>query len=95
MNKTVIIVIGIAIIAGIVGIYAVTTQGGPIGGEVGIGDQVGITVSEKEESTEESIQQEEFGLKDEAEVIVDEPTEEEPERIEITVEEKLGIEGNP
>jgi len=95
VNKTVIILIGIAIIAGIVGIYALTTQDGPIGGEVGIGDQVGVTVGEKEESAEESIQQEEFGLKDEAEVIVEEPTEEEPERIEITVEESLGIEANP
>ena len=78
MNKAVIIGIAIAIIVGIIGIYAVSTQGGPIK-ELGldIGDQVGITVEEPKDTAQE----ETFGIKDDAGFKIEEPGEEEPERI--------------
>jgi len=89
VNKAVIIGIAIAIIVGIIAIYAVSTQGGPIK-EAGmeIGDQVGITVEEPKDTSQE----EKFGIKDEAGVKIEEPGEEEPERINIFVNEtfKLG-----
>lgn len=94
MKKTAIIGIGIAIvIAGIVGIYAVSIpQEGPSAeeGSLGIGEEVEITIEEeelKDVSTEES----QIGLKDEAVATVEEPEEEPPEAVEINVEEGLGL----
>jgi len=89
VKKAVIIGIAIAIIVGIIGIYAVsTTQGGPIK-EAGmeIGDQVGITVEEPKETSQE----EKFGIKDEAGFKIEEPGEEEPERIFIHANETFQL----
>jgi len=97
MKKTAIIGIGIAIIvAGIVGIYAVSiTQEGPSAEEVGIGigEEVDVTIEEeelKEAPTEES----KIDVKDEAVATVEEPEEEPPDEVEIKVKEGLGM-GDP
>ena len=91
MNKAVIIGIAIAIIVGIIGIYAVSTQdGGPIKETgIGIGEQVGVTVEEKG-TAEIPTEEEKFGLEDEADVKVEEP-EEEPERIDIVAREEFKL----
>ena len=97
VKKTAIIGIGIAIIvAGIVGIYAVSiTQEGPSAEEVGIGigEEVDVTIEEeelKEAPTEES----KIDVKDEAVATVEEPEEEPPDEVEIKVKEGLGM-GDP
>jgi len=96
MKKTAIIGIGIAIIvAGIAGIYAVSiTQEGPSVDEagIGIGEEVDVTIEEelKDASTEES----KIGLKDQAVATAEDPEEEPPDRVEIKVEEGLGM-GDP
>ena len=94
MKKTAIIGIGIAIvIAGIVGIYAVSIpQEGPSAeeGSIGIGEEVDVTIEEeklKDVPTEES----KIGLKDEAVATAEDPEEEPPEAVEINVEEGLGL----
>ncbi len=94
MKKTVIIGIGIAIvIAGIVGIYAVSIpQEGSSAEEagIGIGEEVDVTIEEeelKEAPTEES----KIDVKDEAVATVEEPEEEPPDEVGIKVEEKLGM----
>ena len=88
MKKAVIIGIAIAIIVGIIGIYAVSTQEGPIK-EAGmeIGDKVGVTVEEPKDTSQE----EKFGIKDEAGFKIEESGEEEPERIFIHVNETFQL----
>ncbi len=94
MKKTAIIGIGIAIvIAGIVGIYAVSIPqegASPKEASIGIGEEVDVTIEEeklKDVPTEES----KIGLKDKAVATVEEPEEEPPEAVEINVEEGLGL----
>ncbi len=74
VKKTAIIGIGIAIvIAGIVGIYAVSTtqEGGTADdSEVGLGDEASVTIQEPEEG-------EKIGLGDKAGATVEEPKDEE------------------
>ena len=96
VKKTAIIGIGIAIIvAGIVGIYAVSiTQEGTSAEEagIGIGEEVDVTIEEelKDAATEES----KIGLKDQAVATAEDPEEEPPDKVEIKVEEGLGM-GDP
>jgi len=92
VNKAAIIGIGIAIIVAAIGVYAVTsTQDGSSADEtaIGIGDTAGVKIGEgpEEVPTEEA----EIGLKDEAEVTIDEPEDEPPDEVEIFVKEKLGV----
>jgi len=73
VKKTAIIGIGIAIvIAGIVGIYAVSTQDGGSAKDsgIGLGDKAGVTIQEPEEG-------EKIGLKDKARATVENPEDEE------------------
>jgi len=97
VKKTAIIGIGIAIvIAGIVGIYAVSIpQEGPSAeeGSIGIGEKVDVTIEEeelKDAPTEES----KVDLSDEAVATAEEPEEEPPDEVEIKVKEGLGM-GDP
>jgi len=103
VKKTAIIGIVIAIIvAGIVGIYAVSiTQEGTSAteSEIGLGDEAGVTIQEPED-TEEEQAEEPLGLGDKATATVENPEEEEKlglgDKAEATVEEleeeeKLGL----
>ena len=97
MNKAAIIGIAVAIIVGIVGIYAVSTNldESPAGeASMGIGDEVGVTIEEEEGTAKVPTEEEEFGLEDEATIEIEEP-EEEPEEIDINVKESFGIEASP
>jgi len=97
VKKAAIIGIGIAIIVGIVGIYAVSIIPDNLpAGEAGldIGEEVGVTIGEEEGKADVPTQEEKFGLGDEAAVEIEEP-EEEPEEIVINVKERLGVEGTP
>jgi len=93
VNKAAKIGIGIAIIVGIIGIYAVSTiqEPGQPSGELDIEDTVGIEIVEEEKSVKVPTEGEEFKLKDEAEVEVEEPEEEEREVIEVFAEEKFPL----
>ena len=88
MKKTAIIGIGIAIIvAGIVGIYAVSiTQEGTSAteSEIGLGDEAGVTIQEPED---EVPAEEPLGLGDKAAATVENPEDEEEEQ----AEEPLGL----
>ena len=82
MKKTAIIGIGIAIvIAGIVGIYAVSTtqEGGTAKDDViGLGDEVSVTIQEPKDEEEISLGDEEkLGLEDKASATVENPEDEE------------------
>ena len=93
MNKAAIIGIGIAIIVGIIGIAAFTMTQEEVPteeAELGIGDEVGVTIGEEKGTEEIPSEEAELGLTDEAKVEVEEP-EEEPEELEIKVEEKFGL----
>jgi len=90
VKKTAIIGIGIVIIvAGIVGIYAVSiTQEGTSATEsgIGLGDEAGVTIQEPED-TEEVPFEEPLGLGDKATATVENPEDEEEEQ----AEEPLGL----
>lgn len=90
MKKTAIIGIGIAIIvAGGLGIYAVSSTQEPTGAEstIGFGDEASVSVEgDIAEGEGEGV-----GFKEEAVASVEEPEEEPPERIEIIAEEKFGM----
>jgi len=94
MKKTAIIGIGIAIIvAGIVGIYAVSIpQEGPSAeeGSIGIGEEVDVTI-EEEELKQAPIEESKVDLSDKAVATAEEPEEEPPDEVEIKVEEGLGM----
>jgi len=92
VNKAAIIGIGIAIIVVVIGVYAVTiTQDGSSADEIAIGidDTAGVEIGEGAEEipTEEA----EIGLKDEAEVTIEEVEAEPPGEVEIFAEEGLGV----
>ena len=92
MNKVAIIGIGIAIIVAAIGAYAVTvTQEGSSADEatIGIGDKVGVEIGEGPEEVQS--EEGEIGLKDKAEVTVEEQEEEPPMAVDIFVEERLGL----
>ena len=92
VNKAAIIGIGIAIIVVAIGVYAVTsTQDGTSADEtaIGIGDTAGVKIGEGPE--EVPTKEVEIGLKDEAEVTIEEPEDEPPDKVEIFVEEGLGL----
>ncbi len=98
MNKTAIIGIGIAIvIAGIVGIYAVSTTQDDSSAEagIGLGDDVKVTTEQEDIKEGQPASEEPIGIGDKAVGTTEEPEEEPPDRVDVFVKEKIGMGDKP
>ena len=94
MNKTAIIGIGIAIIvAGIVGIYAVsnTLDDSPAEAGIGLGEEVDVTIEQEDIKEEPQPTDTSLGLGDSAVATIEEPEEEPPDSVEVIVREEFGL----
>jgi len=93
VNKTAIIGIAIAIvIAGIVGIYAVSTQDDSSSeAGVGLGDDAKATIKQEDTKEGQPSPEEPIGIRDKAVGTTEEPDEEPPDRVEVIVREGFGM----
>jgi len=99
VNKTAIIGIGIAIIiAGIVGIYAVSTNQDDSSAKeagIGLGDDVKVTTEQEDIKEGQPASEEPIGIGDKAVGTTEEPEEEPPDRVDVFVKEKIGMGDKP